>query len=406
MADLAVERLRDAFANAPAGPVILNAAFWTAAGDTPPAGFDDAIKAAYRLPATSAGLQIQYDRANVTPVQNDSFSISGVSLSFLEAPGTPVTTLYGAAGTPQTPLLGIDVTPVGWQLSDQFPNMSSDNPPFNLLAFDQQRFYFASAAQPFAWTAQGVTLAMAAGQNLYGMIAVPALAVPLIQLIANLPQPPSQVPAVGPIVLDKANNTDILYTDMKLRAFLPGASGLKLFFLTVAAPYLGMTIETAMETADDNGALLKNEEGQAEARPVQTPFYFFGTEITVEGVEGTSLPFSLQAAVSNNAKLYRFAIGPSDEKTPITPAAVLGLMFGGGGSGYFGLAAAPLQQYLSSVQLQGFAVNGPLQPADWNSLSVIIGSVQNQPIPLFSDPTTKEVFQLDSFSLTWTLAKT
>ena len=168
MPDAAVQTLRDAFANAPAGPVILNADFWTAAGLTPPPDFTAAIKAAYRLPSDSTGLEIQYDRGAVTPVTGDKFSIPGLILTFLTAGTTPTSTLLGAAGAPQTPLLGIDVVPTGWQLSDLFPDMSSANWPFKLLQFDQQRFYFASVAQSFAWSEQSVTLAMAAGQNQIG----------------------------------------------------------------------------------------------------------------------------------------------------------------------------------------------------------------------------------------------
>lgn len=405
MPDSSVQTLRDAFANAPAGPVVLNDAFFRAAGLTPPAGFTDAIKAAYRLPASAAGLSIEYERSAVTPAANDRFSIPGLVLSFLNAP-TAVSTLYGSAGTPQTPVLGIDVVPTGWQLSDQFPDMSSANWPFALLQFDQQRFYFASAPQSFQWSAQNAVLAMQAGQNLYGLTSVPVLAVPLIQLIANLPVPATRLLTVGPVVLDKANDATILFTDMNIRALLPGGNDLRLFFLRVLDPHLGMLIETVEEVEDEDGEPLRDAAGEPKTVPQQTPLYFFGTRIDVEGANGSTLPFDLQVLVSTDGSQYRFAIGPGDDKTPITPAAVLKLMSDGAGGSYFGLVPPVLQQYLASVQLQGFQLGGPLKPQpDWNQLSVLIGSVQGQPIPLFSDPTTQQVFQLDSFSVNWLLAK-
>ncbi len=405
MADPSVQTLRDAFANAPAGPVVLNDAFFSAVGLTPPAGFTAAIKAAYRLPANAAGLSIEYERSAVTPVANDRFSIPGLVLSFLNAP-TAVSTLYGSAGTAQTPVLGIDVVPTGWQLADQFPDMSSDNWPFALLQFDQQRFYFASAPQSFRWPAQNAVLAMQAGQNLYGLTSVPVLAVPLIQLIANLPVPATRLLTVGPVVLDKANDETILFTDMNIRALLTGGNDLRLFFLRVLEPHLGMLIETVEEVEDEDGEPLRDALGETRTVPLQTPFYFFGTRIDVEGANGSTLPFDLQVLVSTDGSQYRFAIGPGDDKTPITPAAVLKLMSDGAGGSYFGLVPPVLQQYLASVQLQGFQLGGPLKPQpDWNQLSVLIGSVQGQPIPLFSDPTTQQIFQLDSFSVNWLLAK-
>ena len=405
MTDHAVQILRDAFANAPTGPVVLNDAFFTAAGLTPPAGFTAAIKAAYRLPEGAAGLTIQYERAAVTPVVDERFSIPNLLLSFLNAT-TAVSTLFGAAGSPQTPLLGIDVIPTGWQLSEQFPNMSSANWPFALLQFDQQRFYFASAAQDYVWAAQNATLAMQAGQNLYGLTSVPAPAVPLIQLIANLPVPATRLLTVGPIVLDKADNETILFTDTHIRALLPSGNDLRLFFLRVLTPHLGMLIETDLEIEDEEGERLRDELGEAETVPVQTPLYYFGTQIEVEGANGSTLLFDLQVLVSTDGSQYRFVIGPGDTDTPITPTAVLKLMSDGAGGSYFSLLPPVLQQYLASVQLLGFQLGGPLKPRpDWNQLSVLMGSVQGQPIPLFSDPTTQQVFELDSFSVNWSLAK-
>jgi hypothetical protein len=249
MADPAVQTLRDAFAGAPAGPVVVNAAFFTGAGLTPPPDFDAAIKAAYRLPDDSAGLSIDYDRSTVGTVSNDRFEIPTVTLAFLDAPTDKTTaSLSGAAGTAATPLVAIDVVPAGWQLADQFPAMDPAGWPFDLLRLDQQRFLFASEAQSFASAALGATLSLSAGQNLYGVLAVPAAAAPVFAVIEGLGAVPPSLVLCGSIALDKVDNADILFPDMKLAAPVPGGSDLKLFFLDVVNPHLGFVIETATDT--------------------------------------------------------------------------------------------------------------------------------------------------------------
>ena len=390
MTDSSVQKLRDAFANAPAGTVVLNDAFWSGAGLTPPPGFTASIKAAYRLPVAAAGLDITYDRGAVTPVANDTFQIPGVGLTFLTAPAADTTaTIYGSAGAPATPILGIDVVPAGWQLADQFPAMSGW--PFTILQFDQQRFFFTSAAQSFPWNAQSATLNLVAGQNLYGAMAVPQAIQVLCQLIQNLPQPPSVV-LCGSVVLDKADNDNIQLPDMDLSAPIPGGQDLQLFFLNVSNPLIGFLIQTVKGSAE-------NALGTPEPVYFQTPYFYLETTVTVSGVDGAKLPMALRALASQDLTSYRFSVAAVDSQHPITPASILTLMTGS----YFAFVPPALQQYLASVQMQGFSITGPLQPKPGiNSLSALLGSIGGPP-PLFTDPTTGEVFDIKSFSLAWTM---
>lgn len=408
MADAAVKKLRDAFANAPAGKVKIDAALFTDAGLTAPEGFDAAITAAYRLTGTAA-LEVEYDRSAVTPVgDDDSFSIPDVTLQFLQAPqATTSAAIYGQKGGATTPKLGIDVEPGGWQLADQFPAMDPKSWPFVLLSIAQQRFFFASEPIDWVWSDTGDTLSFPAGQNLYGMLSVPQEARPLFEVVTGLPTVPPSLQLNGPIVLDKVDNETVLYPDMDLRAGIAGGTDLQIFFIHVVDPHLGMRIASATETLDPDGHTLLALDGTPEEVVVQSPFFYFGTTIALEAQDGSTLPFALQAGVDRTMANYQFSIGPSDEDKPITPAAIITLMSGGESASYFDLLPPVLQQYLAAIQLKGVSVRGPLKPTlGLGSLSAVLGSVNGVPIPLgFSDPTSGAPFSLESFELLWQLNK-
>ncbi|MGC1498134.1 MAG: LysM domain-containing protein [Sulfitobacter sp.] len=407
MADNAVQKLRDAFANAPAGPVILNDAFWTGAGLVAPDDFTASIKAAFRLTDADTGLSVTYDRANVSPVAGDAFTVSDVALKFLDAPeaGTKATIIAGK-GTDTTPKLGIDVIPQGWQLADQFPYMSPTSWPFVLLSVDQQRFYYASVDQIFAWQAGDAQIAMTAGQNLYGNLAVPAAARPLFQLVTNLPTVATDLIIAGSVVLDKADNDKILFPDMMLHAMMKGGVDLKIFFIHVVDPHLGMEVKTVFEPVAADEEPTQNADQPTDVA-VQTALFYFGTKLELEASDGSRpVAAALQASVDKTARNYQFSLGPADTDRPITPAAIITLMSGGEASSYFDLVPPVLQQYLAAIQLKGFSVNGPLKPTiGLGSLSAVLGSVNDVPIPLFRDPVADQEFALQSFELQWTLSK-
>jgi hypothetical protein len=391
MADPAVQKLRDAFADAPAGPVTLNSAFWSSAGLTPPVDFTAKIKAAYRLPESANGLQITYDRGAVTPVSDDRFQVTGVSLTFLTAPADNTTaTIFGSPGTPATPTLGIDVVPAGWQLSELFPAMTGW--PFDLLKFDQQRFFYTTSDRQFTWS--GTTLRFAAGQNLYGALPVPPAIQVLIQLVQNLPNPASVVMG-GPIVLDKADNETVLFPDMDIAAPITGGSSLTLFFIPVVNPRIGFVISTPPVVT----AAADEADAEDADSIIQNPYYFLGVDINLSAAPPVAM--AVRALVSKDATNYQFVISAVDSTNPITPASIVTLMARGS---YFDSVPPVLQEYLASVQMQGFSIGGPLKPVPGiGSLTATLGSVQGQPIKLFFDPTSGQIFELQAFSLTWTM---
>ena len=319
MADPAVQKLRDAFADAPAGPVTLNSAFWSSAGLTPPVDFTAKIKAAYRLPGSADGLQITYDRGAVTPVSDDRFQVTGVSLTFLTAPTDSTTaTIFGSPGTPETPTLGIDVVPAGWQLSDLFEAMTGF--PFDLLKFDQQRFFYTTSDRQFTWS--GTTLRFAAGQNLYGALPVPPAIQVLIQLVQNLPNPASVVMG-GPIVLDKADNETVLFPDMDIAAPITGGSSLALFFIPVVNPRIGFVISTPPVVT----AAADEADAEDVDSVIQNPYYFLGVDINLSAAPPVAM--AVRALVSKDVTSYQFVISGVDSTNPITPASIVTLMAGG-----------------------------------------------------------------------------
>ncbi len=403
MADQLLEKLRMAFVVAPAGAVTLNDGFWTNAGLTPPPNFSVLIKAAYRLPEAAPGLSISYARDAVTPIVDDAFRIEGVAMDFLNADPSQVTaTIHGRKGD-DGPILGVDVVPKGWALASQFPYMTGL--PFVLLAFDQERFFFSSAPQKFIWREEGAELSFEAGQNLYGLLdgalGVTASVAALLAMIENGPPAPTSPVMFGRIVLDKADNEKILFPEMDLRGPIASGAGLKLFMLDIAAPYVGFKIETAVDTHDEDGAPILDELGAPTSEAVQTPFLYFGVGIDVKGADGEDIDLAFQVALDTDAKSYAFSIGPGDETKPITPSAIIALM---AGKSFYEDVPASFQEFLASVQMQGFTLAGPLRPSPGlDRLSALIGSVQGKPIVFFTDPTSGQEFKIDSYSLAWTL---
>ncbi len=160
MADPSVQKLRDAFANAPAGPVVLNDAFWTGRPDAA-ADFAAAIKQRSGCRRSRRG-----SKSNTTAHGDagDRRYIPNprVALAFLTAPPANTTaTIYGSPGTAATPVLGVDVVPA----TGSFPISSRRwRLAFTLLQIVQQRFFFTTAAQSFTWSDQNATMKMRRGR--------------------------------------------------------------------------------------------------------------------------------------------------------------------------------------------------------------------------------------------------
>lgn len=392
-----IQKLRDAFANAPDGPVILNDTFWTNARLVPPGNFTADIKAAFRLGDDTDGLEITYSRASVSEVTNGAFSIPEVSLAFLNAP-TSQTHITGKGNDSDTPILGIDVAPQKWQLKDFFTAMSGY--PYTVLEQIDQRFFYTTADQSVDINQASVP--MAAGQNLYGNFRIPSTVKVILDLIQNLPSP-SNLVLSGPIKLSSADLENTFVPEMDVSAGIPSVGDLQLFFIDVALPRIGFVVKTV------EGELPAEKGEAAEKTYNQNPQYFVETVVTLQSAdEGTEVPVLLRSLIPKAAESssgtstrysYAFSIAAADSDKPITPSAVIALM---AGQSYFRSVPPVLQEYLASVQMQGFQIAGPASPKmGVTNLAARLGSVQGKPIPLFIDPTSGEQFEIQAFSFNW-----
>jgi len=402
--DKQLQDLKDGFASAPAGPVTLNAAFFTATGVTPPKDFDKNIKAAYRLSEGAAGLVITYDRGNVSEVSNDRFTVTDVSVTFLNSgEGAAVATIE-AFGTGGTPILGIDVTPPDeWNLDTLFTYMTTVGWPLSWLLENKQQFYFTTADVDKIKRLK-TDLAVVKGQNIYGEMGVPDSAKLLFSLVSGFSDPTGNLPASGPIILNKALGADspappeeesvILYPDVDYTAFIPESSPLKLLFLKVSKPRLSIVVTTS-EEKDDDGKTVYD----------QMPAFGFALEMTLIGTDEVEVPMLLAAQVgmpvdtkkSKANSNYQFSVARVDDEHRITPAAIVSLM---AGQSYFSQTPPVLQQYLSAVEMLGFTMAGRIGVAYPDSIGLVIGS-DGGPPPLFTDPGNSQQFEIKSFALSW-----
>ncbi|NDY74239.1 hypothetical protein DO021_20415 [Desulfobacter hydrogenophilus] len=402
--DQQLKKIRDGFANAPSGPVTINAAFWTAAGVTPPEGFDDTIKAAYRLPESAAGLVVNYDRQNVSEVIDNRFSVTGVTLIFLNSGDNAASAVIEGIGTGGTPTLGIDVTPPdGWNLGTLFTYMAAAGWPLSWLLENKQLFYFTTADADKIERLK-TNLPVIKGQNIYGEMGVPDSAKLLFSLVSGFSYPSGNLPASGPIVLNKALGVDsptppeeesvILYPDFDYTAFIPESSPLALLFLKVSKPRLSIVVTTS-EEKDDDGKTFYD----------QRPAFGFALEMTLVGMDGIEVPMLLAAQVglpvdpkkSKANSYYQFSVARVDDDHRITPTAIVSLM---AGQSYFSQTPPVLQQYLSAVEMLGFTMAGRIGVAYPDSIGLVIGS-DGGPPPLFTDPGNSQPFEIKSFALNW-----
>lgn len=401
--DQQLQDLRNGFANAPDGPVIINSAFWAAAGITPPEDFDDHIRAAYRLPPTAAGLQVDYDRSSVSEAVDGRFSIHDVSLTFLNSGENAATAVIEGIGTSQVPILAIDVSPPdGWNLGELFPYMKSAGWPLSWFLGRPQAFCFTSASMDAERL--GARFKVLKGQNVYGELGVPASARLLFSLLSGFSEPAGALPACGPIVLDKAFGADspeppvdaniLLFPDFAFRASMAESNPLTLLFLKVAKPAIAIAVATTEEEDEDG----RRTEGQ-------NPSFCFSLETTLSGTDAIEVPMLLSASIARPASAdrskanstYRFFVSRVDETHRITPAAIVSLM---AGQSYFRETPPALQQYLSAVEMLGFSISGRIGEARPDSIGVAIGSDGGPPL-LFTDPGNGQQFDLKSFALNW-----
>jgi LysM repeat protein len=392
-------------------PVTINAALITSAGLTPPTDFDANLKAAFLPPGSTADFKITFNAHDVGSVSGVSgepqrFQISNVAgivrlgQNFLNAaPSQTDCVLTFTQDGESSPLqIQIEVALSGWKFTDYFTFMNGF--PFSLLQFSQQSFVF-STVDSAAYQVRNVNqmISLDAGQNYVASFSVPPDFNSLFSLISGF-TPPASALIFGSIVLDKADNANILYPDMDLRAPLASGQVTLLGFMPVSSPFIGLQIKTVQETTDEDG-----NEFAADDDPqyFQTPFLYLGVYLQVTNIDNKTLTLDFVAGKNISDSGFGFSLNVDPNSAfQLTPAAVIGLMVN---QSYFSLIPAELQQFLTQVGLLGFSVNGTIKPAAVSSLAISLGSVSvpdNPSSPIrFQDPSNNQWFKLDSFNLDW-----
>jgi len=460
MADNTLQSLADALTNAKQ-PVVLNAAFITAAGLTPPAGFDDALKAAFRLGAKDAGLQVSFSPQDVGNIGDNSFQVTSAQLpqGFLGAAAadTNVTLTFSLPAAELQVQVEADLA--NWTFTKFFTFMTGW--PFTLLNVESPSFIFSTVKTAYVWN--GATVKLTPGQNFAANLAVPSQFQPIFGLVQGLVAVPSTLPVYGPITVDKADNETILYPDMDLVANI-GSGSVSIFFLKLNTPFIGFQIETAEDEPepDEEDALIVRQvvrregfreniaiEGRAQkqldaggyedaldATPfagnleeapateyVQDPSIYFGTKLDIHladsqtqngGGNGSSgstatlvlkigLIYSGQQSANAPPTQYNLSLeSDPDADVILSPGTVASALMNG--NSFFQYVPPQLQSFFSAVGFQGLSLNGPLTPTpSISTLSITLGNGAQQSIPLISDPTNGQIFTIETIALTWTI---
>lgn len=282
----------------------------------------------------------------------------------------------------------------GWSFADFFTYMTGGT--FEKLVLDSTTFIFSTAKAQYLW--QDYIIDLQQGQNFAAKLAVPEAFHPIFRL-ANLDTDPKTLVISGPIILDRADNETILYPDMDLRAGISDAS-IKIFFLETKNPHIGFRIQT-VEFSDEceEGRLALPPINAEEKEYYQTPSLYFGLDFEIEDVQKRKFILDLESRLNRYNLGYSFSLMVDPESDiKLTPATAMSLM---AGNSYFQYVPSPLQWFLVYVQLNGFSMDGSLDPPTVGSLGVSLGSAEGQSLVLFEDPTGGQKFAIDSLDLTW-----
>lgn len=263
MADNSLQSLADALTNAKQ-PVVLNAAFITAAGLAAPPDFDETLKAAFRLAPTDAGLQVSFTAGDVGGISNNSFQVENAQLpkGFLGA-GASDTGVTLTFSMPASALqVQVEVDLANWTFTKFFTYMTGW--PFTLLNVASPSFIYSTVEVDYNWA--GAKVRLKPGQNFAATLTVPPQFQPVFNIVQGLGVVLPTLPIYGPVAVDKVDNETILYPDMNLAAHI-GDQTVSIFFLKLHTPYIGFQIKTVevenTENEEDGfgGALIEQGEG-------------------------------------------------------------------------------------------------------------------------------------------------
>lgn len=406
MANEPLQSLADALKKA-AQPVTVNSGLLIQAGLEPPNDLDKGLKDAFRL--DDGGLQITFNPDDVSGVENHKLIIKNTKLANGFLGTKPDQTGVIITFIQPTNLLDIliEVQLSNWKFADFFTHMTGGI--FDKLSLGDTTFIFSTSDAKYLW--QDHSISLMKGQNFAANLKVPEDFEPKFKLVKGLGTVPQTLPICGSITLEKADNKTILYPDMNLRADINDNS-VEIFYidaenphLRARSPHIGFRIQTdgLRDAYEDGGSaipLINANEGKVNC---QTPSLYFGLDVDAKDKGGNDkLTLFLESELSEYDFGYSFSlyVDPmSEDKLTIATATSLVAE-----NSCFQHVPSPLQQFLANVQLKGFHMEGSLNPPSLSSLGVSLGSTNDPiqcPLPLFTDPTGHQEFEIKSFDLNW-----
>lgn len=401
----AIDNLRAAV-EAAAGDTafVLDAAFLTAGLADPtvqvPADYDDWIRQAFALQSVTQ-FTVQVARADVGAVGGQAFTVRSATIPFIGA-SVPLSVSATLVFTQDGNRLVVQVasSPAGWTWTKSFEFMSGF--PFNQLTeLANVGFIFStlSGHYPFG-QADGPMVVGGAFQNFSASIALPTIVQPFLSLFDGLSVPPGSLSLTGALDMAVYNGETVLFPPGQLKAAIQNGSFTLASYLSVEDPSLAITIPAPDGALKVDGVLLLLDAEDPDIGD-QAPTLAISSRFNLGEERGV---YALNVEIApGGQQSYAITLATAEDGVPLTPATVISLM--GGNGGY--LAATPdiLQQFLTSVGLNGFSVAGELAGGSpLTAVSVDIGSSKNTSWTILPDPTGALDFTITGFSLQWSMA--
>jgi hypothetical protein len=393
---MSLQTLQAAFAAA-TWPVTLNAAYLTAEGVTPPAGFDTLLAQGFALNGAS-GLSI--GPGQVGAIDGDRFTITNATLTNglfgATAANTGVRltfTLPDDAGAVLLVQIEADLLG-GWSFATGFAWMKGG--AFSVLSFTRTSMLFSTATGTMIWPPNAASnVAVAPGMNFAGALTLDIYATTILQ-IANLAGAAVPNPLImsGPFDASAVSD-DVLFPVMSLTAPLSAAS-FSFLFLQATGPYFGFDIGPmpAVEAPPDDDT----------APPEQPMSYVFGGQLATTTTPSLALDFSV--LLQRGTNLYSVTLAPPpDDATPLTPADIATIA--GVPASFIAIVPAPLQSFFTSIAFQGLNISALLPTGATlpviTATGVSVGTVEGFSYTLIDDPSGNFNLVIKSLDLHWTI---
>jgi LysM repeat protein len=395
MADDPLTNLANQLKQAAPG-LALNADFLAGAlggGVALPANLDTNLAHAFH-PGTDGGLAIAFTANAVQAVSGSTLTVTPVGFTAQSAAVTGATLTFTIGSGANGPLLDLRIVAPAPDWT--WTNMS----PF-------------AVGWPFSWAVvSGASLTFdtsvgGAVQTLSAGLTPPAAFEAIAGLIPGLSYPSDSLPLAGQLDFAAVDAATVLFPEGRLEAPLGAAGPFKIFStLNIQNPRIAITLPAQVPLPpldEDDAAALEEDFAGAEDEIPDPPSIDLSVDLMV-GTASDVKPYIWSALVQpgsgSGPTSYRFGLTVPPGASQLTPSAIMGLV---GGASYFEQVPAEFQGFLSSVSLRGFNLDGFVNPASVQQITVLLGAGALLPwTPLNDDNGLKLVIKDLQFQ--WTIS--